>query len=105
MVPDFMIRVKLPNPNAFASCPSGDTEYQTAYDDALAEARPPSFEYIYPRTGESWPKDTEGWTWARLRCTDESEAISSAYLARVSQLERRLKTIVEQLRPLLSTIH
>ncbi len=91
-IPEFMVRVKLPSSNSYASCPSGDTEYEGAYSKALAKALPDGFEYIRPRQGTKWPMDSEGWTWARLKCCDEKVAIAH-WMSRALQLEKRLRNI------------
>ena len=106
-VPEYMVRMKLPNPAAFASCPSGDTEYESAYQKALDDARPEGFEFVYPRRNEKWPKDSEGWTWARLRCTDGDNALS-AMLEKVrgQQVEmENIKRILRKLRRLMGGQH
>jgi hypothetical protein len=93
VIPEFMIRVKLPSPDAFPACPSGDTDYEIARDKALADARPEGFEYIYPRMGESWPRDSEGYTFARLRCSDHDNALAT-FRGKAERHEDRLRQLV-----------
>lgn len=68
--PELMVRVKLPDPNAYHSGPSGDTEFEVAYAEALAGAVPPGFEAIRERAGVVRPKDSSGMTYVRLRVKD-----------------------------------
>lgn len=75
-LPEFMVRVKLPNPNGYASCPSGDTDYEVDYDKAIKQATPEGFEVIKERLGVSNPVDSTGYTYLRLRCVNESLVIA-----------------------------
>lgn len=68
----FMIRVELPSPSAYPSGPSGDTEYYTAYKDAIFASLPDGFEVFWPRAGQRWPVDSEGYTFVPLYLGDES---------------------------------
>jgi hypothetical protein len=34
-LPEFMIRVRLPSPDGYPSCPSGDTDYEEDYKEAI----------------------------------------------------------------------
>ena len=74
--PESMVRVKLPNPNGYASCPSGDTDYEVDYDKAIKQATPEGFEVIKERLGVSNPVDSTGYTYLRLRCVNESIVIA-----------------------------
>jgi hypothetical protein len=78
-LPEFMMRVKLPNPNDYASCPSGDTDYEKDYSDALFKNKPSGFEIKYERSGVKWPTDSDGFTYVRLYCTDKQIALATAY--------------------------
>lgn len=97
---EFMIRVKLPSPNAYASCPSGDTEYATAYHDAIFAATPLGFEVYWPRPNEKWPVDSEGFTWVRLFCADNKMALAStldelrATRKRMEEIQAIIKTLL-----------
>ena len=99
MFPEFMIRVKLPEASHFPSTPSGDLEYEEAWDNKLFETLPQGFEYVYPRTGEQWPKDSEGFTFARLICIDNQIALG-ATIERERHLRSRLDKITEAVKSL-----
>jgi len=90
--PECMVRVKLPSSSGYAACPSGDTEYEMDRTKALRDALPEGYEYVYPRTGQYWAKDSEGYTWARLKCTDEKNALEAARDT-IKSLRTRLKRI------------
>jgi hypothetical protein len=89
--PEFYIRVKLPNPAGFASCPSGDTEYSEAYQGAIFAAKPQGFEVRYPRGNQRWATDSEGFTLVPLFLTDEKLA-TAKLIERIHDLERRIET-------------
>lgn len=74
--PLFMMRVKLPDPAAYSSGPSGDTAYQDAFCLALFQCKPDGYEVIYPAANTKWPVDSEGFSWVPLRCTDEKNALA-----------------------------
>lgn len=93
--PEFMVRVKLPSSSAYHSSPSGDTEYEDAYQKAIFALKPPGFEVIWPRLNQKWPVDSEGYTWVRLYCSDPKEALAywmkeaqqaQAHIARIKQV-------------------
>lgn len=92
MIPDFVMRVRLPSSGAYAACPSGDTEYEDAYNKALKEATPPGYEIIQPRRNEKWPTDSEGYTWVRLRCTNPDNALAH-WMDKAKVAEERLDRI------------
>lgn len=73
--PEFMMRVKLPSSGEYHSRPSGDTAYEEALRRALMEVKPEGFEIIYPKLNEKWPIDSEGFTWVRLYCTNDKDAL------------------------------
>jgi hypothetical protein len=89
---EFMVRVKLPSSGAYHSSPSGDTEYDNAYKEAIFAATPIGFEVGWPRRNEKWPVDSEGFTWVRLYCTDEKNALASA-LAQIADLKSSMSKI------------
>lgn len=93
MVPEFMVRVKLPRSDA-CICPDEDPDYQGALADALSAARPDGYEYRYTTDSNKWPVDSEGFTWARLRCNDEKVAIAY-WMHSVRQLKMRIAQIEE----------
>lgn len=74
--PLFVMRVKLPESSGYASCPSGDADYEEARRKALMKAKPPGFEIKYPRAGIVWPVDSEGMTWVPLYCTDRETGLN-----------------------------
>ena len=45
-IPDFMVRVNLPSSGAYHCSPSGDSEYDDAYNQALMKVVPPGFEVV-----------------------------------------------------------
>ncbi len=90
--PEFMVRVKLPSSGGYHCSPSGDTEYEEAYNAAIMAAKPDGYEVIWPRIGEKWPVDSEGYTWVRLRCTDGKAAVAY-WTERCRLAEKELKRI------------
>jgi len=95
---EYVVRVKLPSSSGYHSSPSGDTEYETAYNAAIFAAKPEGFEVSWA-SRSTWPVDKDGMTWVKLYCTDKAKAIEH-YQDRVSSLTKqveRLKTIGQQL--------
>lgn len=88
-LPDFMVRVKLPSENAYPSCPSGDTDYEIAYDKAVKKATPAGFEVIEERLGVANPKDSSGYTYLRLRCVDKQLDLGNLF-AEVERLRKKI---------------
>lgn len=74
----FMVRVKLPNPAGYHSSPSGDTEYEQARSSAIFAVKPVGFEVKWPRGGERWPVDSEGYTFVPLVVSDHRDALATA---------------------------
>ncbi len=72
---EYMVRVKLPNPAGYHCSPSGDSEYEDAYRQAISEARPPGFEVRWPRAGQKWAVDSEGYTLVPLYLAGKEEAL------------------------------
>ncbi len=91
-IPEFMVRVKLPDSSSFHSSPSGDSAYEDAYNKALADAVPAGYEVQQPRRNEKWPRDSEGFTWVRLRCIEPYTAIAH-WMRRTEQAEKHLERI------------
>ncbi len=91
-LPEFMVRVKLPNPNGYAACPSGDTDYEVDYHKALKAATPDGFEAIEERIEVSRPVDSTGYTYVRLRCVDEKLVVAKLS-AEVRSLQRKLDKV------------
>jgi len=90
---EYIARVNLPSSGGFAMCPSGDSDYEIAYDVAIKNATPDGFEADI-KTQHLWPKDRDGMTWIRLVCTDESKAIE-ALSKQVQELTRQLERMKE----------
>jgi hypothetical protein len=91
-LPEFMVRVKLPDPNGYSSGPSGDTDYDCDYHSALSAATPEGFEVITERTGERRPVDSQRFTYVRLRCVDPNSVVANLY-EEVKQLRTWLDNI------------
>lgn len=89
---EFMVRVKLPKSGSYHSSPSGDSEYEDAYNKAIADALPPGFEVCKARLNEKWPIDSEGVTYVPLRVTKAGYALSF-YMERVKELETKIERI------------
>ena len=92
-----MMRVKLPNSAAYYSGPGGDTQYESDYRKALADAKPHGYEINYPRTNEKWPVDSEGFTWVRLYVSDNKIALAY-WMDKAQALEKRLIRLRELLK-------
>ena len=92
--PEFMVRVRLPESSTYHSGPSGDTEFEDAYNAAITAAVPEGFEAIRPRLGERWPK-IDGVTFVPLRLVDPSNPLASLahYVQEVKRLESRLAAV------------
>lgn len=91
-LPEFMVRVKLPDPSRYSPGPSGDNAYDDAYDKALRDAVPPGFEVRRPRLGQRWPVDSEGYTFVPLYCSGPQKALSH-YIEEVGRLEAYVSRI------------
>jgi len=96
-VPELMIRVKLPESGSYHGSPSGDTEYDRAYNDAILSAKPVGFEVRWPRAGERWPVDSEGYTWVRLYCADRKHGLEH-YIEEYRVVSQELARIRTELR-------
>lgn len=70
---EYMVRVKLPSSSGYPSCPSGDTDYEVDYHNALTKATPQGFTPKPLRLGHHWPKDSEGYTWVLLEPITEDK--------------------------------
>lgn len=99
---EYMMRVKLPSNGAYASCPSGDTEYEEAFRNAINDRLPPGFEVSWS-TQRTWPVDWDGFTWVRLYCTDKEASLAywrneaeSAH-KELTEIRAKLKEIVNAL--------
>lgn len=96
--PEFMIRVRLPDPAGYASCPSGDTDYEHAYHVAVFAAMPPGFELVKEPLGTANPRDSHGYTYLRIRCVNMGVWMGHT-LRRRREAEAKLKAIDEILHP------
>jgi hypothetical protein len=86
---EFVMRIKLPE----SSCsPSGDTEFEIAYDKVLKENCPSGFIVQHQRIGEKWAKDSEGFTYVRLKLVKETETFNYL-ITKNKELEKELSHI------------
>lgn len=88
----FVVKVKLPASCAFHSSPSGDTEYEQAYNSAIFAVKPRGFEVKWPKGAERWPVDSEGFTYVPLVLTDHRDALAKT-IEDCARLRQRLKLI------------
>jgi len=100
--PEFMMRVKLPYSGVYASDPKGDSEHHTEWladQEALFDALPEGFEICYERTGHTWPVDSQGFTYVRIR-PERVDAIQNEYY-RLQKENRALLERMKKIRELL----
>jgi hypothetical protein len=88
----FCVRVKLPSSGAYHCSPSGDTEFEQARNSAIFAVKPRGFEVKWPRSGESWPVDSEGFTYVPLFVTDHRDALAYA-IEEQNRMRKRLDAI------------
>jgi hypothetical protein len=93
---EYVMRVLLPSSASFHCSPSGDTDYQKAYDAAILDNLPLGFEVAW-NTRDTWPKDRDGLTWVKLYCTNREDAMEKWRQEAVSAM-RELSRIREVLR-------
>lgn len=91
----FMVRVKLPNSGGYSAGPSGDTEYEDAYEKALGSSLPSGFQYVKRRAGEHRFRDQEGYTYLPVFCVDEKESLALAIQQRNKAYQELSKFIDE----------
>lgn len=100
-IPDFMIRVKLPSSGAYHCSPSGDTEYEEAYRNAIIEKLPEGFEVIRPLLNQKTPQDSEGFTWIRIKFNGKMTDNPQAHWIQECQVAQKklrdLETAIRQL--------
>lgn len=96
-IPQFVIRVKLPNSNSYHCSPSGDTEYEEAYNKVLKENIPENFSVVNLRKPFSFPKDNEGFTWILLQYNGDDEKATYYWWEKCIFLERKLTKLKDQL--------
>lgn len=85
---EYVIRVKLPSSGSYHSSPSGDTEYEQAYNAAIFAIKPQGFEVAWA-SRDTWPVDRDGLTWVKLYCTDKSKAVEY-FQDRVASLTKQV---------------
>lgn len=73
---EFMVRVKLPSSGGYHSSPSGDTQYEIDYRQAIFDVKPIGFEVRWPRLNEKWPVDSEGYTYVPLYVSQHCDALA-----------------------------
>jgi hypothetical protein len=61
------IRVKLPSSSSFPSCPSGDTDFESAYHAAIKAAMPDGWELEEQRSGFRPAVDSDGMSLLRVK--------------------------------------
>jgi hypothetical protein len=96
---EFMMKVKLPSPAAFPSCPSGDTDYDDAYRSAIFAEKPMGFEIAWPRLNQKWPVDSEGFTWVPLYLSSSKDALHVA-LNEWHRLQKAHQALLDKLKAL-----
>lgn len=69
----YCIRVNLPNSGHYSCGPSGDTEYEEAYNNAIKSAMPDGFKLVPVRLGHKRPVDSEGFTWMLVEPSGDSD--------------------------------
>lgn len=97
MTPEFMMRVKLPDSGSYHSSPSGDSDYEEAYNKAIFDVLPPGFEVKYPRLGHKWAVDSEGYSLVTLICTDNTVSLNY-YMKKSAEIEQRFQKLKEFLK-------
>lgn len=95
-----MIQVKLPSSSEYHASPSGDTEYESAYKQAIFDAKPEGFEVSWPKIGHRWPIDSEGFTFVPLYLS-QTTGISQAdmltrWISRYQELEDKMTAIMKK---------
>lgn len=100
-LPEFMIRVQLPSASGYHSSPSGDTEFEEAYRKAVRDKLPEGFEVVWPLLNRQTPKDSEGFTWIRIRFDGTANGNPQAHwiqeCQRMQKELERLKVAIRQL--------
>lgn len=88
---EFMIRVKLPERN-----PRPSDGYDENYSSAINAAKPYGFEVKWPRDGESWPVDSEGFTFVPLYLSTTEGGPVNVWIDRYYRAAERLEEIHKQ---------
>lgn len=92
---EYLMRCKLPSSCSYHSSPSGDTEYENAYRDAIFANKPQGFEVAWS-SRSTWPIDKDGNTWVKLYCTDEQLALQY-YIDKSANLQKEIDRIRSKL--------
>lgn len=77
---ELMVRVKLPEGGSYEGFypdSSEDEHIKTreTWTTAIFAAKPPGYEVKWPKRGQTWPMDSEGYTWVPLYLTYAKDAI------------------------------
>ena len=92
-VPEFMVRVKLPDAAAYHSSPSGDTAYEDAYQTAIAKAMPPGFEVVPLKSNEQYPTDRAGRSCVLIRPVAKDEDMLWFYIEQIKSMQLKLEAV------------
>ena len=95
---EYVMRCKLPSPSGFSPGPSGDTEYETAYNEAILENLPQGFEIAW-RTKISWPVDRHGMTWVKLYRSSDQDKLHHFIdeTQRLNRVLRKIRDLADQI--------
>ncbi len=101
----FMVRVKLPTASHQGNLYQSELEkfnsdYEKSYKSSVFAAKPPGFEIKWPRNGEKWPIDSEGYSFMPLYISDRKE-VHLHYVEKVFELQKELDRIKGELRKLI----
>lgn len=75
-VVEYYMRCMLPSASGYSSGPSGDTEYDSDYREAIFKNKPEGFEIAWP-TQRQWPRIDGGYTLVKLYLSDKKMAIEN----------------------------
>ena len=92
---EYLMRCKLPSSCGYHSSPSGDTQYENDYRDAIFANKPEGFEIAWS-SRSTWPIDKDGNTWVKLYCTDKQMALQY-YIDATARLKKELDRIKSKL--------
>lgn len=90
-----MIRTKLPNASSYHCSPSGDSEFEDAYNKALKASIPEGYKIRYD--GMSWPVDNKGYTYIPVELGHHDP-----YYNKYMKLKEELFNIAIKIKSLLS---
>lgn len=95
---EYYMKCRLPSSAGYSSGPSGDTEYETDYREAIYKNKPEGFEVAWA-TQRFWPMDMEGNTLVKLYLVDRNKALEDTQtrldetLAMLSRLREAVKNL------------